>query len=82
MSDDVPMDAVVNLLAEGFIWNRFVAIPSEPIRLPDGFMAVDREELVTLLKVVLERGITLGMADFEYREWLESLEEEDEDGTR
>lgn len=51
-----------------------------PIRLPDGFMAVDREELVTLLRVIVARGEALGIEDRDYREWLESLVEEDGNG--
>lgn len=57
----------------------FVAMLARPIRLPDGFMAIDKEELVTLLRDVIARGEQLGYADEDYREWLESLVEEDED---
>jgi hypothetical protein len=48
-----------------------------PWTLPDGFMAIDKQELVSLLTAVVERGVLLGEADMEYREWLGSLLEED-----
>lgn len=56
----------------------FVGVLSRPIRLPDGFLAIDREELMSLLRDVIARGEELGYQDDDYREWLASLVEEDE----